>query len=241
MNISGKTMLITGASQGIGQALAVHFAPKVKQLILTARNEANLNETASMVEKAGGKCLVQPSDLCQPNTLERLAEVVQTQAGGADILINNAADLTSKPFMESSFDEIESLMRINVVGALQLTRLIAPMMQARNSGMIINFSSLAGYKANPTQTVYSISKAAVNGMSDGLRAEFKGTGIHVMNVAVCSILHEEPLPPGKMLATDFANRLESAIARDETELYLSLVTKFLMRLYKAFPALMALR
>lgn len=241
MKVSGKDVLITGASQGIGGYLAVHFARQGARVILTARNEENLKKTAARVEEAGGACLVQPSDLCEPSSLERLAEVVREKVGGVDLLINNAADLTSKPFLETSLGEIDTLIRTNVTGGLQLTRLVAPMMAERGGGMIVNFSSLAGYKANPTQTVYSISKTGVNGMSEGLRAEFRCTGIRVMNVAVCSVAVDKPPVGGQIPVEQFARQLDGAIAGDADELYLSVVTKWLMRLYKFFPKLVALR
>jgi len=247
MTIDGKTILITGASQGIGRFLAGHFATRGCRLVLTARNEANLDETASQAEAAGAHCFRQPSDLRVPDTLERLAEAVRSQVGGVDVLINNAADVTSKPLLDSSLDEIDGLIRTNVIGCLQLTRLIVPMMQERGGGTIVNISSLAGCKPNPTQTVYSISKAAVNGISEALRAELRGTGIHVLNVALSSVAlpqdaGEDGTGRGRGVPVEqFAVRLERAIDRRAAELYLSPVTKWLMRLYKLCPPLMYLR
>lgn len=234
-------MLITGASQGIGRALAVHFAAKAAELILTARSESKLKETAKMVELAGGRCAYHASDLRRLDTLEALTEQMRERGTKVNILVNNAADVTSKPFLETSVEEIESLIRTNVIGCLQLSRLVVPMMIERGEGMIVNVSSLAGYKPNPAQTVYSISKAAVNGMSEALRAELSGKGIHVMNVALASVgVEDEPLP-GQIPVERFAARLERAIAKNETELFLSPITKWLMRLYRFYPPLARLR
>ncbi len=241
MEIRGKNILITGASRGIGRYLATYLAPKAAMLVLAARDVAQLQITAVEVRKAGGQCLVQPCDLCEPATLDMLAQAGREQAGGVDILINNAADVTSKPFLDTSADEIERLIRTNVIGPLQLARLIAPMMLARGGGMIVNISSLAGCKPNPTQTVYSISKAAVNGMSEALRQEFRGAGINVMNVALGSIAVAAPEGRGRYPVAVFARKLERAITREEPEVYLSPVTKWLMRVYRACPFLMQLR
>ncbi len=241
MNIAGKTMLITGASQGIGRFLALYFAKRGARLVLAARNGANLQQTALLVQEAGAACFYQPCDLRVPHTLERLAEAIRTEVGGVDVLINNAADVTSKPLLESSLDEIDGQIRTNVIGSLQLTRLVVPMMLERGGGMVVNISSLAGCKPNPAQTVYSISKAAVNGMSEALRIELKGTGIHVMNVALSSIAVDKLATAGQAPVEQFARRLERAIANDATELFLSPFTKWLMRLYKFYPPLMHFR
>lgn len=241
MKLDGKTMLITGASQGIGRFLAVYFAKRNVRLLLTARNQAGLAETCAMVERAGGTCWYGPCDLRARDTLERLIDGIRAAAGGVDLLLNNAADVTSKPFLESSLAEIDSLVRTNVTGCLQLTRLVVPLMLERGGGMVINMSSLAGYKPNAGQTVYSISKRAVNAASEALRAELRGKGIHVMNVALSSVAVDTPAGPGQVPVERLAHRLERAIALEATEVFLSPVTKWLMRLYRFWPALMYLR
>ena len=241
MDLSGKTVLITGASQGIGRFLAGYFAPKAARLVLTGRNEENLRETAAQVRATGSVCIAQTSDLCRPETLDRLIDTVRAEAGRIDVLINNAADVTSKPLLATSMAEIDHLVRTNVIGPLHLIRLVAPMMLEGGEGMIVNISSLAGYKPNPTQTVYSISKTAVNGLSEALRAELRGTGIKVINVALSSIALDEPAPRGRVPVATFAARLERAMATGVPELYLSTRTKWLMRLYGLFPFLMRLR
>ena len=241
MELTGKTVLITGASQGIGRYLATYFAPKAGCIFLAARNEAGLRQTADMVARAGGRGLLQPCDLRLPHTLEQLAAAVQREVGAVDILINNAGDLTSKPLLESSLEDIDHMIRTNVIGCLQLCRQLIPAMMSRPEAMIVNISSLAGYKPNPAQTAYSVSKRAVNGISDALRAELKGSHIRVMNVGLCSIDFEGPLPRGHFLVQDFARKLERAIERNAPELFMSPVTKWIMRLYALFPSLMHLR
>lgn len=237
MNVTGTTILITGGSQGLGRHLAVHFAPKAAEVIVTARNEAGLEQTAAMVAQAGGRCAYYVSDLRKPDTLEALVAQIHEQKKRVDLLINNAADVTSKPLLETSSDEIDNLIRTNVTGCLQLCRLLAPGMIQQGGGMIVNISSLAGYKPNPTQTVYSISKGGVNALSDALRAELSGKGIHVMNVALASVAVEGAPKPGQIPAARFAARLERAIERNETELFSSPFTKWLMRLYRFLPPL----
>ena len=156
-------------------------------------------------------------------------------------MINNAADVTSQPLADTSLTEIDSIIRTNVTGALLLARLLIPGMLERGGGAIVNIFSLAGYKPNPTETVYSVSKSAVNRMSDALRAEFGAQGIHVLNVALASVAIEGPANAGKVPIEAGAEAIERALERRQDELFFSRVTKWLMRLYKAYPPLMNLR
>ena len=237
MDFEHSTFLITGASQGLGRALALHFAGRGARVLLAARSEAGLKETADQVLAAGGQCDWQVCDLAERASVERLAAHLSEQGETVDVLLNNAADTTSKPLLETALDEIESIVGTNVVGTTQLTKLIVSGMLERGRGMVINVSSLAGYKPNPRQTVYGISKAAVNGFSEALEVELRGTPIHVMNVALSSVGGG----PNQMPVEHYVQRLERAIIRREHEVFLSMLTKWLMRLYRFFPPLARLR
>jgi short-subunit dehydrogenase len=237
MRLSGTTLLITGASRGVGRELAIHFAGAVRCLVLVARDKTKLEETADEARKHGAECYIVPTDLNDFVSIEALTTWLTTSEISVDILVNNAADVTSKPLSETTDEEVDALLRTNVGGPLALCRETAATMAANGAGYIINISSLAGYKANPHQTVYSISKTAVNAMSEALRAEYGGQGVRVMNVALMSVGPD----PGQMSASAFADRLQRAIERDETELYLSSLTKWLMRLYHFYPPLARLR
>ena len=237
MNIEGAAILITGASRGIGRALALHFAGRGARVLLTGRSEEGLRETAHRIEVHGRQAWWKTADLQRPETLEVLVRAIDGAGFKIDILINNAADVTSKPLLDTSLEEIEAIVRTNVTGCLQLCRLIAPSMAARRKGLIVNISSLAGYKPNPRQTVYSASKGAVNSISRAILSELGLYGIHVMNVALSSVATEEEPRPTALNADDFAHRLERAIRREQAELFLSPVSQWLMRLYQAFPSL----
>lgn len=242
MDFAQTTMLITGASQGIGRHLAVHFAECGANVYITARHEEGLRETAQRVQDAvRRRCAYFVSDLRRPDTLEGLVDWVQSEAGRVDVLINNAADVTSKEFLNTTLEEIDGLIRTNVTGCLQLCRLLVPEMIPCGGGMIVNISSLAGYKTNPGQTVYSISKAAVNAISESLRVELSDKGIHVMNVALSSVAAGYTPKSGQMPVAQFARILERAMQRRTKELYLSPLTKWLMRLYHFYPPLSRLR
>lgn len=237
-----KTIVITGASQGLGRFLAVYFAQKGHRLVLLARNEAGLTQTLEQVEAAGGSGFCYSVDLSDVSSLERASEHIQDRVKKIDIIIHNAADVLSKPFLETESAEIAHLIQTNVTGPLQLTRLLLPMMELSTAPSIVHLSSLAGYKPNPSQTVYGITKTAVNGMSQGLRAELAPQGIHVLNVGLSSVgTDADTLKRGQVHARRYALLLESALFNQRDELFLSPLNKWLMRLYAFFPALMKLR
>lgn len=237
-----KYILITGASRGIGRYLCGHFAAAGAHPIAAARDAEGLAHTAALVEHQTGKaCLWKELDLRDIASITRLVEQLRGEIPRIDILINNAADVTSKPFLDTSPEEIQSLVQTNVTGMLQLSRAVVPWMLEFGGGAIVNISSLAGYKANPTQTVYSVTKAAVNGASDALYTELRAKHIHVMNVALASVAVENEPRPGQVPVEEFAAALVKAIQRKEPELYLSPVTKWLMRLYRFYPPLAHLR
>lgn len=124
--------------------------------------------------------------------------------------------------------------RTNVIGCLQLCRLISPILIEQSHGLIINISSLAGYRPNASQTAYSTSKAAINAFSEALRDELAPKGVYVMNVAQENVLDDQPFH-------HFAQSLEAAIERNESELFLSPAKKLLMRLYQFYPELANLK
>ena len=239
MELRETTILITGASQGLGRALAIYLAGQGARLILASRNETGLQETREQIagRDAASSVHTYALDLSRLGSVRALVQSIEREGLLVDVLINNAADVTSKPLLDTECEEINRLVRTNVSGPLQLTRLLLPRMIAHGRGMVVNISSLAGYKANPSQTVYSITKTAVNGMSRALAAELRGTPVRVMNVALSSVGEGASQVP----AERYASQLAAAIQNDAEELFLSPKSKWLMRAYQAFPGLGKLR
>ncbi|MFA6240240.1 MAG: SDR family NAD(P)-dependent oxidoreductase [Candidatus Hydrogenedentales bacterium] len=231
--MTGKTILLTGASGFVGQGLARCLAGRGARLLLTSRREEELSALSSEIRAKGGCCECCAADLRSPESLIKLANWATQADRTVDILINNAADTMSKRFLDTTLEEIEGSMRTNLIGTLQLTRLIAPAMAARGSGAIVNISSLAGYKPNPAQTVYSIAKGGINAMSEALFSELKHRGILVVNVALMGV-GEGPM---RISVETLAQRLERALDRGEPEVFFYRSTKWLMRLYGLMPAL----
>ncbi len=231
--LQNVTIFITGASRGLGRALALHFARKGIRLVLLARTKAKLDDTAHQAEIRGATVCPILADLADKNSLVAAAERLQAEKTPLDIIIHNAADTTSKPFRHTTLEEIDHLFRTNVTGMLQLTRLVIPDLLRDGKGTVVMISSLAGYKANPSQTVYSISKAGVRFAAEALAAEFRTSGIHIMCAAVPSIgSGNHPLK-----IDHYANRLERAIERKENEVFFTRTSALLMRLYGLLPEL----
>lgn len=237
MTNASKIVLITGASQGIGRALAVYFGGQGWKVIGVARSQDGLNETQQTIKNAGGQCEVHVLDLSDTSTFDSLL----TSTNSIDVLIHNAADVTSKPFSDTSPEEIAHLIATNITGPLQLTRLLLPLLQAAQQPSIVHVSSLAGFKPNPAQTIYSITKTGVNGMSNALRAELEKAGIHVLNVALASVDLEGRGAPSKTPIDTVCRKIHTAIDQRQDELFFSRATKLLMRLYALWPGLAKLR
>lgn len=226
---SYKTVLITGATGTVGSGLARYYTSRSHCVILTARDSTRLTELATSINNTPAYT----ADLSDASSLERLVARLQTDDHAIDVLINNAADVTSKPFLETSLEEIDRIVRTNITGTLQLSRIIGADMASRGRGAIVNISSLAGYKPNPAQTVYSITKGALNVASEALRAELGPRGVHLVNVALMGVGNG----PMRIPVETVAHRIERAIANREPEIFFYRSSKWLMRLYAAFPFL----
>ncbi|WP_404339796.1 SDR family oxidoreductase [Pseudoalteromonas mariniglutinosa] len=184
MHFRHKTVWITGASSGIGKALAEQLAGKGARLILSARNEAALNELNT---ELGGKHCVVPLDLARPeHLLEHLPNTLD-RIGKVDILINNAGLSQRSLFLENEFSVYRQLMEVNYFGLIALTKVVLPQMVNRGSGMVVSISSVAGKVGSKFRTGYSGSKYAVVGFMDCLRAEVAAHNIHCLTICPGSI------------------------------------------------------
>jgi short-subunit dehydrogenase len=176
MEIAGKVVLITGASQGIGAACAAAFGKRGARLSLTARSEEKLRRVG------GGQALITAGDLTCPETRELVVRRTLERFGTVDILINNAGVGLYGPAWRTPFELARQLFEVNFFAALGMIQSVVPLMRARQSGMIVNVSSVAGKVSLPWLTLYSASKAALISLSEGLRRELLGDGIRVVTV-----------------------------------------------------------
>ena len=174
----GKVVWITGASSGIGEALAAELAAKGASLVLTARRTDRLEALkARMPDPA--KVHLLPADLLDLSAVARLAQRAAELSGRIDVLINNAGISQRTKALDTRFEDVRRLMEINFFAPVALTNAVLPSMLARGAGQIVILSSVAGYVGTPLRSSYAASKHAVRGYYDSLRAELHGTGIGV--------------------------------------------------------------
>lgn len=184
MNIQGKTVLVTGASRGIGRAIAIEFAQQqVKRLILVARNHQRLSEVACEVKKYGVDVILLPLDLTQLVEVDIAIARTWKDYGPIHMLINCAGVAHQTPFLESKLKSVQSELQTNLISMYAITRLIARRMVTQRQGVIVNVSSLMGKVAAPTMATYSATKFAIVGFTQALRCE-----LAVHNIKVLALL-----------------------------------------------------
>lgn len=179
---SGTVIWITGASSGLGRELALHAAKKGAHVVLLARNEARLAGVKAEVEEEGGTAYSFSLDISDPVEVQEKAERILNEVGEVDVLINNAGFGVFELVESASLDIVKEMFDVNVIGLIALTKAVLPYMTAKNSGHLINIASQAGKLATPKSSIYSATKHAVLGFTNGLRLELSTTNIHVSAV-----------------------------------------------------------
>lgn len=179
-----KTVLITGASSGIGAGCAKKFASEGARLILNARNVDKLMSLAQELKSEyGAECYVMPVDVCNRQAAEEALKTLPDEWKSIDILVNNAGlAIGVDKEHEGNLDEWNLVIDTNIKALLSMTRLVVPGMVERGCGHIINIGSIAGDAAYPGGSVYCATKAAVKALSDGLRIDLVDTPLRVTNI-----------------------------------------------------------
>ncbi len=175
-----QTILITGASSGIGRELSLEFARGGDDVVLVARSEEKLIELAEQIRRDHGVTAnVICSDLSQTTSVDQLCQQLQDRNIHVDTLVNNAGFGALGKFAELPIDRQTDMLMVNVVALTRLTRALLPAMLRKGTGGILNVGSIAAYQAGPNMSVYYASKAYVLSFTEGLREELAGTGLHV--------------------------------------------------------------
>jgi len=176
-------VLITGASSGIGAATAELLSRHGYRLVLAARRIDRLQTLVDEIESRGGQAQAVPTDVAVLAEIQDLVEQSLARFGQIDVLINNAG-FGRLDWLENldPIKDIESQIRVNLLGVIQTSRVVLPHMISRRKGHIINMASVAGLVATPTYSVYAASKFAIRGFSEALRREVGVWGIHVTTV-----------------------------------------------------------
>ena len=181
MEIKGKTVLVTGASSGVGAAIAKEMAlAGAGELLLLARNENELKKVAAAIASLGGKARIYPVDLSNPDQVTAIAQRIEREATVPDIIVNNAGYSGQWKFLdETTPKEIQDTMAVPYFAAAWLTRAFLPAMRARNSGHIVNISSVGSRFAWPGATAYIAARWAIRGLTQALRADLHGCRVGV--------------------------------------------------------------
>lgn len=197
-----QTALITGASSGIGLDLTRFFAADGYDLILVARNEAKLRETAAELEREFGiGVTVMPGDLSRPETPSLLFAKLEDQGRSVDVLVNNAGYGVAGHFAHETVLRTElEMIQVNITALTHLTKLFLPAMVERRRGRILNVASTAAFQPGPLMAVYYATKAYVLSFSEAIAEELKGTGVTV--TALCP----GPTATGFAAAAEATNR-----------------------------------
>jgi short-subunit dehydrogenase len=183
LDLRGARVLLTGASSGIGAALARRLAQEGARLVLASRNRERLDAVAGSIRAAGGETVVAPADVTDPAQRARLVETAVAALGGLDVLVNNAGVGAMGWFADASEERLRRIFEVNFFAATELTRLALPHLRGGRNPMLVNVSSALGRRAIPGGSEYSASKFALTGWSEAVRPELARQGIHVLVVS----------------------------------------------------------
>ncbi len=250
MNLKGKTIVITGASSGIGEACAYEFGKYQANIVLASRNLEKLNLVKLKVDSLGSKAICIPCDVTKEEDCKNLIKETVEQFGTIHVFINNAGISMRALFIHADTSVIKQVMDVNFWGAVYCTKFALPYL-LKEKGSLVSISSFAGFKGLPARTGYAASKYALNGFMESLRIENRKTGLHIgilspgyttsniRNVALNanglpqkeSPLNENKLMPASAVALRAVNMV---IKRKDDEILTSL-SKFTFIVNKFFP------
>jgi len=177
--LKDRIALITGASRGIGRAIAVALGSEAARIVLAARAREELEKTAGLVDGAGGKAVIETVELTDEDSIKRLAVRAAEIGGRIDILVNCAGVTHAALLENTAADDWDRCMSINARGPFLLCRETVPLLRQSDSGCIVNISSVVGVKGYPNQSAYTASKHALRGMSMSLAEELRQDNIRV--------------------------------------------------------------
>jgi len=183
-NLTGKTAIITGASSGIGEAIAEYLAMEGVHVVLAARNKEKLNEVVQSINnqnKGRAKAIV--TDVTIKQEVEQLVEETKEAYGDIDIYVNNAGLVLPSSIRDGDVTTWENMIDVNIKGVLYGINAVVHQMLQRSTGHIINVSSVSGLEVSKVNTVYSATKFAVRAISQGLEKELARTGVRITNLS----------------------------------------------------------
>ena len=207
--LAGKTALITGASKGLGKAIALALAEAGARVALASRNLELLNDTAAAVRKLGAEAAVFPTDVADEAQVRRLEKAVAETVGKVQILVNNAGMNIRKPVTDFTYAEWRQVMDTNVDGVFLICRSFVPQMRGQGYGRIINLTSIMSHVGLPGRTAYAASKSALLGFTRALALELAPEKITVNGLSPGPVATEmnTPLIQNPELNQQFISRI----------------------------------
>lgn len=246
-SLAGKRMLVTGASQGIGRALAVAAAKRGCRVLAAARSADLLAALAAEVRAGGGTIETVVADVSTDAGRTAMRDAAVAALGGLDILVNNAGIGATGHFVECDPASLRAIFEVNLFGTCELTRLCLPLLRAGTQPLLVNVSSVLGRRGYPARSFYSASKFAVQGWSDALRAELSphGIGVLVVNPGLTQTnFSQNMLERSARLPLDHLRGMTSdavaaatlrAMANDKSEITLTFRGKLLLLVNRLAP------
>lgn len=178
--LKNSVVLITGASSGLGKAIALRLAREKVKLALVARNESELKKVALECRKLGSSAEYFLCDIRDPAAVDKTVDVILKRLGTVDVLVNNAGIWLEGPTTAAPHVKIKDLFETNTMGHIYMTQAVLPFMKKKKSGQILNVISDAGLNPDANWGIYAGTKYAMRGFTDSLKLELAGTGIKVM-------------------------------------------------------------
>lgn len=248
--LQDRRALITGASGGIGRALALELARRGAHLVLVARREEKLRELAAEIEHLGRRAIIATGDITESAVRERALTAARDELGGLDLLVNNAGVSAHGRFLQAAPERLRAIMEVNFFAAVELTRAALPLLQEGRRPMVVNIGSILGHRGVPHNSEYCASKFALRGWSEAARAEFSKLGIDLLLVSpgttdteffdhLIEKRGEIPWTQEKGVPVEtVARAVAGAVERGRREIIPSRRGRLLVRLSRFFPRLL---
>ncbi|MCR4310137.1 MAG: 3-oxoacyl-[acyl-carrier-protein] reductase [Deltaproteobacteria bacterium] len=206
MRLSGKTALVTGASRGIGRAIALRFAAEGAFVVVNyAGNETAAGETLAAIESAGGKAVLSRFDVGSAGEVDTAVKAIVAERGRIDILVNNAGVTRDNLLLRLTEDDFDAVVRTNLKGTFLVTKVVSRLMIRQRCGRIVNMSSVVGEMGNAGQSIYAATKAGILGFTKAMARELASRQITVNAIA-----------PG-FISTDMTQSLPEAARKEFAE------------------------
>lgn len=246
-DLQGRRILITGASSGIGKALAQQLAPIGAKLVLAARSEDKLNKLADSLPGPSGNLLVAAADITNDGARQRLLDRAVERFGGLDVLINNAGIASWAHFADSTEEIMRQIMEVNFFAPAELIRKAIPILVNGVEPAIVNVASMCGRRAMPAWSEYSASKYALCGLTEALRGELARFDIDILLIVPgltksefsrhflrsegkAKIEYDKGMPPA-----DVAARIVRSLQMNKTETWIGSDTQWMLRVNRWLP------